>query len=158
MAAETDRTDSPLAEPGKSRLHAERLLISLVVECLSESVPKEIERAQNISQAQVRRAEHWIDSHLSDVIGVDEVAMATGVGIRSLQLSFKRVHGCSPHEFIIKRRLEAARQNLLAATPETTVTSIATNLGFFELGRFAERYRKHFAETPSATLARRRDA
>jgi AraC-like DNA-binding protein len=156
MASEVERASSPLGEPGKPRLHAQRLLVSLIVECLSEASPTGSEPVQDISQAQVHRAEEWIDAHLTDVIGIDEVATAIGVGIRSLQLSFRRVHDCSPHEFVIERRLEAARQKLLAATPEATVTAIATDLGFFELGRFAERYRKHFAETPSATLARRR--
>jgi transcriptional regulator GlxA family with amidase domain len=33
-------------------------------------------------------------------------------------------------------------------------TQIATNLGFYELSRFSQRYREHFGETPSATLAR----
>ena len=42
----------------------------------------------------------------------------------------------------------------MAAVPETNVTAIATALGFFELGRFSQRYRQHFGETPSATLAR----
>ncbi|TJX80043.1 MAG: AraC family transcriptional regulator [Mesorhizobium sp.] len=156
MACEVERTSSPLGEAGKPRLHAQRLLVSLIVECLSEASPTDSEPVQDISHAQVHLAKEWIDAHLADVIGIDEVATAIGVGIRSLQQSFKRVHGCSPHEFVIERRIEAARQKLLAATPEATVTAIATDLGFFELGRFAERYRQHFGETPSATLARRR--
>jgi hypothetical protein len=35
------------------------------------------------------------------------------------------------------------------------VTGIATEFGFFELGRFAVRYRERFGEKPSETLARR---
>ncbi|WP_051355450.1 helix-turn-helix domain-containing protein [Mesorhizobium erdmanii] len=156
MASEAERDGSPIAAPGNSRMHAQRLLLSLIVECLSETSPIGFETVLDISRAQVRRAEEWIDAHLTDAIGIDEVAAATGVGVRSLQQYFKRVHDCSPYEFLIRRRLEAARQKLLVATPETTVTAIATDLGFFELGRFAERYRHRFAETPSTTLARGR--
>jgi AraC-like DNA-binding protein len=80
--------------------------------------------------------------------------MATGIGVRSLQMGFKRVHGCTPREFITRRRLDEARAMLMSGD-EASVTAIATNLGFFELGRFSQRYRQYFGETPSATLARR---
>lgn len=154
MACEVERPGSPVAEAGKSQLYAERLLVSLIVDCISEASPGNSEPIPDVSQTQVRSAEEWIDAHLTDPIGVEEIAAASGVGVRSLQLSFKRVHGCSPHEFITRRRLEEARRKLLAAPPRSTVTGIAMDLGFFELGRFAARYRQHFGETPSATLAR----
>ena len=156
MLRDIENVGSPLAKRGKPRLHAQRLLLSLIVECLSEASPTDSEPVQEISQAQVRRAEEWINAHLTDVIGIDEIAGATGIGVRSLQLSFRRVHGCSPREFVRRRRLEAARQRLLTGSPEATVTAIATDLGFFELGRFAEQYRYCFGETPSRTLARGR--
>jgi AraC-like DNA-binding protein len=145
---------SPLAHVGKARLHAERLLLSLFVECLAEAAPVASEAVVDAGLAHVRQAEEWIDANLGETIGVEEVAAATGVGVRSLQMSFKRVRGCSPQAFITRRRLEAARQMLLRADQEATVTAIAMTLGFFELGRFSQRYRQHFGEPPSATLAR----
>ena len=154
LVNELDTPASPLAHDGKARQHAERLLLSLFVECLSEAVPEAMETIRDIGLAQVRRAEAWIDANLTEPIGMEEVAAAIGVGIRSLQISFKRVRGCSPHAFILRRRLEAARQMLLSAGEEASVTAIATTLGFFELGRFSQRYRQHFGETPSKTLAR----
>lgn len=154
LAGELDRPGSPLALHSKSRLHAERLITSLFIDCLEGAIPKEAIPVEDISHAQVRRAEEWIEGHLSDVIGIDEVAIATSIGVRSLQASFKRVHGCTPHEFITRRRLDEARAMLMSGN-EASVTAIATKLGFFELGRFSQRYRQHFGEVPSATLARR---
>jgi transcriptional regulator GlxA family with amidase domain len=100
------------------------------------------------------RATSWIDANLTESIGVDNVATAIGVGVRSLQLSFKRILGCSPHEFIMRRRLESARQMLIGASVEDSVTAIATKFDFSELGRFSQRYRDHFGETLSETLGR----
>ena len=118
------------------------------------SSPNSGNPSRSISLARVRKAEEWIDANLSEPIGVEEVAAAVGVGIRSLQMSFKRARGYSPQEFILRRRLEVAQQMLLGAREEVTVTAVATTLGFFELGRFAQRYRQRFGETPSMTLAR----
>jgi transcriptional regulator GlxA family with amidase domain len=41
---------------------------------------------------------------------------------------------------------------LLRATPETTVTSVAYDCGFSNLGHFAKYYHAAFGEQPSATL------
>lgn len=80
------------------------------------------------------------------------------VSPRTLSYAFKAVTGASPHAFFLRERLNAARMALLQGSPERDlVTSIALELGFTELGRFAARYRELFGELPSATLARRVD-
>jgi AraC-like DNA-binding protein len=154
LAREIDRPHSLLARPGKPRLHVERLLVSLFSECLSDRISEDAEPIPDIGEAQVRRAMEWIDAHLCDPIGVEEIATELGVGVRSLQCSFRRVRGASPHEAITIRRLEGARTALLKAEPCETVTKIAAEFCFFELGRFSKRYRERFGETPSQTLAR----
>ena len=54
--------------------------------------------------------------------------------------------------------MHLARRALRMADPTTaTVTKIATNYAFWELGRFAVAYRSLFGETPSATLHRPRE-
>lgn len=52
----------------------------------------------------------------------------------------------------MKRRLERTRQMLLTATADTTVTGVAIAVGFLELGRFAQRYRQRFGESPAGSL------
>ncbi|MGR4868272.1 AraC family transcriptional regulator [Variovorax sp. LARHSF232] len=154
LVSEFDNPHSPLGVAGPARAHAERLLLTLFAECLAENAPRASEAVEDIGLAQVRRAEEWIEANLAEPIGVEEVACAIEVGIRSLQMSFKRVRGCTPQAFIMRRRLQVARQMLLGAGEEATVTAVAMSLGFFELGRFSQRYRQLFGEAPSATLAR----
>jgi AraC-like DNA-binding protein len=154
LTAELDRPGSPLGTPGNPRSFAERTLLSLFVEALAETAPSEAEPALDVGEAHIRRAEAWIEANLTEPIGVHEMARAGGVGVRSLQLSFRRLRGCSPSDAIVRRRLEAARRVLLQADEDATVTQIATNMGFYELSRFSQRYREHFGESPSTTLAR----
>jgi AraC-like DNA-binding protein len=155
LATELNRPRSLLASPGKPRLHSERLLLSLFVECLAQSFPDGLETVPDISKRHVRWAEEWIDGHLIDVLEVQTLATKLGVSVRSLQMSFQRVRGYSPREAIMRRRLEFARQALLDAEEKVTVTAIATEFGFYDLGWFAKRYRQQFGESPSQTFARR---
>jgi AraC-like DNA-binding protein len=61
-----------------------------------------------------------------------------------------------PIRYLNLRRMHLVRRALLHSGPSTaTVTQIATDHGFWELGRFSVAYRALFGEMPSATLRRR---
>ena len=60
-----------------------------------------------------------------------------------------------PIRYLSLRRMHLVRRALLGADPSTaTVTRLATDHGFWELGRFAVAYRTLFGESPSESLRR----
>lgn len=88
-------------------------------------------------------------------VRVGQLCQRLRVSPGHLEKSFRAVTGLTPHAFFLRRRLNVARTALLGAhVEESTVTSIASRLGFNELGRFAVRYRQMFGELPSETLRR----
>ena len=101
----------------------------------------------------VARAVKLLDDHVNEPVTMAELSRHAGVSERTLRGAFHDVLGVSPKQYAIRQRLHAAHDALCAADPETTtVTDIATAYGFFELGRFAGRYRSAFGEAPSRTL------
>ena len=76
-----------------------------------------------------------------------------GLSERGLRNAFYDVRGMSPKQCMLQERLQSVRRVLRNRTVKgTTVTSVATDYGFYELGRFAGAYKQLFGEAPSATL------
>lgn len=93
--------------------------------------------------------------HADDSLSVPELARQIGVPERTLRTAFQRCYGLSPLKCLRLHRLHQARRLLRASCPdETTVTQVAVELGFWDLGRFAGAYRQLFRERPSETLRR----
>jgi transcriptional regulator GlxA family with amidase domain len=101
----------------------------------------------------VDRVDSFLRDNLGEPVTMSHLSRVAGVSERTLRAAFHAIVGISPKQHIIRRRLQAARAALRAAVPgSATVTDIAMSYGFFELGRFAGRYRHTFGEVPSWTL------
>lgn len=103
---------------------------------------------------QVRRAEEYIESHWNQPITVASIARATAASARSIFYHFKSSRGQSPMSFLKQVRLEHAREMLEGSGIGRSVTEIAIDCGFGNLGHFAGDYFKRFGERPSDTLKR----
>jgi len=105
----------------------------------------------------VRRTEQLLRDHADEAISISNLSSMAGVSERSLRNAFYRVCTTSPKRYLRMLRLHQVRRSLSAATQaRATVTRVATQHGFYELGRFAGEYRALFGETPSETLQRAR--
>ncbi len=105
-----------------------------------------------IAPYHVRRVEQFIIDNADQPIIVEQLVEASGVSARTLFDGFRRFRGTSPMAFLKSVRLERARQELLAAQPGETVTTIACRWGFYQFGRFAAQYKAMYGELPSETL------
>jgi len=84
---------------------------------------------------------------------VSELCAVADVSQRTLEYAFRETVGISPLQFLQLRRFHATRRDLLAADRKTTtVLNIAYANGFYQMGRFAVRYKQLFNESPSQTL------
>jgi AraC family transcriptional regulator, ethanolamine operon transcriptional activator len=111
------------------------------------------ELAERRQRRLVELATMYVESGREYRITVTEICQALGVGRRTLEYAFRDVVGTSPKAYFIQCALEAAHHKLRASTPaDRTVTEVATEFGFWHLGRFSVSYRIAFGETPSETL------
>ena len=102
----------------------------------------------------VRGAEDLIEGGgTRRTIQIDDVCRGLNISRRTLYRAFQDLLDVSPKAYLRMKNLSAARARLLDATRRpTTVTQVALDHGFWELGRFAGAYRTMFGESPSETL------
>jgi len=121
--------------PGTDRIGAvEPHVQQFIITALLLSPPHNYSNAlrcleKPIAPRDVRRAVDYIEAHLDQAITVADLVAATGVAGRTLFMHFKRFKGISPMRYARDDRLRKARQALLRAYPETSVTDIALNAG-----------------------------
>jgi AraC-like DNA-binding protein len=101
----------------------------------------------------INRFRRVLDAQPATPLHMPEISALIGVSSRTLRLACQEQLGVSPFQYVMLRRMWSVRRALQKADPKATlVTEVATEHGFWELGRFAVKYRQVFGETPSATL------
>jgi AraC-like DNA-binding protein len=134
---------------------AEVLLAAAVLETFPNTLPTEPTEAdrRDAHPGTLRRVIAFVEAEPGREITPAEMAAAAGVGLRAVQLAFRRHLGTTPTAWLRQVRLAAAHRELLAADPtRTTVASIAARWGFPNPGRFAAAHRASYGGSPSDAL------
>jgi AraC-like DNA-binding protein len=133
----------------------ENQLILVLVRCLTEGTVSTLKRATLQHEIIVARFEEFLEANPNTPLYLTEVCAAVGAAERTLRAACEEHIGIGPIRYLTLRRMHLARRALVRAAPSTaTVTQIATDHGFWELGRFSVAYRTLFGEVPSVTLNR----
>jgi AraC-like DNA-binding protein len=128
-------------------------LESLLVRCAEGRVPGGSIDANTRAFATYRRCRDTIDGRGTALRGVAEAAAACHVDPAYLSRLFRRFARCGPHEYLTRRRMEAATQRL--AEPGRLVKEVADEFGFADAYHFSRAF-KGFHGVPPGEFQRRR--
>lgn len=104
----------------------------------------------------VHRAEEYMSAHFRQSIQISDLLRVCGCSRKVLFESFRSLRDCTPMDFLKDYRLQNARSLLIHTRKgERSVSEIAFCCGFSHLGRFSQKYKRHFSELPSDTLSKR---
>ncbi|WP_155768341.1 helix-turn-helix domain-containing protein [Mycobacterium colombiense] len=95
----------------------------------------------------LRRAIEFLEAHLSDDVGLDEVAQAVGLSTARLATLFREGTGDPPHRWLMSRRF--ARACELLGDPSFSITEIAHRCGFASSQHLSAVTRRRLAMTPT---------
>ncbi len=88
----------------------------------------------------------YIHEHFAEQIAVKEITRMTGVSERQLGRSFVKFFGVSPKEYILRLRVNAARE--LLETTDNTLTDIAQTVGFYDHSHLTRTFKRMRGITP----------
>ena len=106
------------------------------------------ERGGGLPRSDLRRVTDFVNDHLSEDLGLPEMAGVANLSQHHFSRQFKRSTGLPPHRYVIGRRVERARE-LLSGT-DLPVGDVAGAVGFANQSHLALHFRRHFGVAPSA--------
>ena len=143
-----------LAKPEVARAIEEALLEAMILS-VTEGQSDDVRNVHRHRARVMRRLEEVLTSTPDRPLYMPQLCATVGASYTTLRDCCQEYLGMSPKRYLWLRRMHLAHRALQSADAEkTTVTEIATDYGFWELGRFAVAYRSLFGEAPSAALRR----
>jgi AraC-like DNA-binding protein len=148
-----DRLHSTLACPDDA-IEAETRF-AFVVERIRAALPTDSEASRDAGEGRHDLAEAlraWLDDRLTDSVTLTGAAIDLDASITVLARAFARDFGIPPHAYVIGRRLDLARDRILAGEP---LASVAADLGFTDQAHLTRAFKRFLGTTPGKFGTRR---
>lgn len=135
------------AEEPLSRMLVDSTVLAVICQILMLSRGAGPERGPGaFSPRDWRRVCDYIDAHLGEEIMLVDLAGATGWSVRHFSRMFRQSTGQTPHSFIVRRRVDRAKD--LLKTETLPLAEIALTCGFADQSHFTTSFRRMTGLTP----------
>ena len=112
---------------------------------MHQAVPPE-EAKGGLPPKTLRRVQEYIDSHLNENIDLEILAALSGLSLHYFARAFKQSTGIPPYGYVLRRRLDKARE-LLVRT-DVPLADIALATGFSDQSHLARHFRQTIGVSP----------
>ena len=99
--------------------------------------------APRTTRRSIERARDYLEAHLADPVGLDELSRVAGLSRFHLSRVFTSTYGLSPHAYQNQLRLRTIREWLRRGTPLETIEA-----GFFDQSHLIRHFRDSIGMTP----------
>jgi AraC family transcriptional regulator len=101
-----------------------------------------------LARGRLRQLVEYIDQHLDQDVSLQQLAALAQMSNSHLAHVFKQSTGLAPHQFVLRQRIEKAKQLLLE--DRLSLAEISLTLGFASQAHFTTIFRKFVGFTPMA--------
>lgn len=92
-------------------------------------------------------ARQYLEDHFRESVTVSQLASVAHLSQRQLNDLFRRELGMTPHQYLLRLRMDRARR-LLEQT-RLSVQQVADAVGYGSLAAFSDRFSRHFGVSPT---------
>jgi len=128
----------------ESLLRAEAMLETVE----QRATPAPAAAPHGLAPWQIRRVLTYVDSNLDTAIRNKHLAAIARLSEFHFNVAFRKSIGQSPHEYVIRRRMERA-QGLMLST-DKALSEIAAECGLADQSHFTRLFRRFVGESPAA--------
>jgi AraC family transcriptional regulator len=132
------------ADEGASERYIESLARAIVART-AQIRPKNA-RVSPLPQWRLAQVIGYIEANISEAISLADLAAAAELSRAHFSVQFRLATGCRPHDFILLRRIEAAKR-LLVETP-SELAEVALAVGFQTQAHFSTVFKRFVGDTP----------
>ena len=100
-----------------------------------------------LGSARLRRIKELIVAKMEDDLSLDDMAQSVGLSTAHFARMFRKSTGETPHQFVLRQRLERAKAML--RPPDARVLDVAVACGFKTQQHFAQAFREVWGVSPS---------
>jgi len=100
-----------------------------------------------LGSARLRRIKELIHAKIEDDLSLDEMAEVVGLSTAHFARMFRKSTGETPHQFVLRQRLERAKAML--RSPNARVLDVAVACGFKTQQHFAQAFRDIYKVSPT---------
>jgi AraC family transcriptional regulator len=152
--------DELMADAAGGRLAAESLANVMAVHLIrNASAPRPPARRRDgvLPPGKLRAVVEYIEGHLDAGLTLAQLAAAAHLSAYHFARQFKAATGLPPHQYVIARRVERAKQ-LLQGSGDLSLAEVAAEAGFSDQSQFSHHFKRLVGVTPGQFQAPARTA
>lgn len=112
------------------------------------TLPQQFERHRGgLSPSRLKRVLDYIHANLSDQLQLSTLAEVADTNLYHFARAFKATVGESPHQYVLRRRIEQAKQ--LLRDPQISVIEASARTGFVDQSHFSKVFRRLVGTAPT---------